>query len=958
MKTCPNNGRSRRESANARKDRSDVRGRADFVNRLAKDMAETMEGILSEDEIKKEIHEILAKRDFLKKYNLEGFYGIPRTHEQDIRDAVEGMIRTKHMMGSENKGEYTTKQSARLFSRIFSSFRVTTKAGRRQHIADMIGKLNEQKIELKSNILDSMRVVKNGKIIKSAREVFEEGRPDEVFKAFTDAMFSKTSASATKGAESDAVISARKLGMKYKNHIKQYYSKATDTQIRFKMMSDTFDMHNIINLGPERTGTMKYYDFLLGKDRLKMTEAEHKMAKNNFIDRYRTTFDKLDDDEIGTMFDLLTNRKKASEIEGFRTSVKNEQPRSVFQDIDDIYGDRITKKQLSQLHGENVKRPGDLMDSIVDDIVDNKVRVDNLGPDVGETFKNIRNMAKKNMQGAELDEFLDSVSLLEDAMVKSTNKETEGIKFLSNSVFKNSWKEGVYPLASLMLLKATGMRHLLEATSSGLKYQSLTGEFNLKTHGNHFVDAVRNAEGMMVRETLRSLSTLPGFRDYASKIEKLAELLDFSGMRKIPLEEQIKLLEDIGISLGDVKSFAGVISTPTGFKEGGYIMHGASNVEGGIAGWAQRRAMNTSWIGQMDHFASVLSMRRTNDLMEQMISNPEKWFKNAVLAKKAEEIGLTKDDVYLLKELLDGQDVRWADFVKSDFDRPEIQEILDKMMIAKSPKDFDPEIITQIKEDRIKDELTKLSGELLMAEEGTGQKKAILRKISKLKEDNNRAHVTIDEYNKIMSKVREENPERLKADRIKVANQSLRRAQDLEQHIHTYLTSPKPDPLWSVGLSGLNKHADSLGEANFIIKNKVMFLSTGVSVMGQMKETVGNIATHYANSPDGKAKAKLISGLGSHMAMLVVATGVINTIKNDLTGSKNSGVLKNGAKDDIIFAGVGTYIENAEGVSGFLAQQFKNALDVINAVFGDDQLARDQIAEVASGHLRIGGNDE
>ncbi len=575
------------------------------------------------------------------------------------------------------------------------------------------------------------------------------------------------------------------------------------------------------------------------------------------------------------------------------------------------------------------------MDEVVGDVVTEMAHKEAAatfhGIDPENTFNEIENFAQKTLSGEELNTFLDRIATVKDSFIHTTMKETNNIKLLSNSLAGVVWQEAIAPIGSMLLLKNTGIRHLLESASSGLKFSSITGNYGVTQTAKSFLRTLVNAEGMLIREMGNTISNLPGLKKHRDKIEQIAMALDFSGMRNIPLSEQLRHVESIGLSMAHPTSFAGVLN-----------LRKMGEDPKGILGKTHKWVQTMTMIDQMDHHAAIKSVQDTKVLMDSILDNPESLENNPVLSKKAQEIGLTQKDMILLKKLLDNKPGgRWDEFKPEDFADRDLRDMTAIYLHVDNPNEFNEQRLLELRNSKIYDDYKDWRIE--NPDSKTADK---TRKLEELRRHYNNTEISVDEYNAFNHEIHTNSPDKMEEDISQRLNEALSRIQNMETHFHNFLTSPKPDPMWGVALGNINKHSKNMIEANLIIKQSMMFQSTLVSILSQAKMTADHMGQHVGDQTTSVAKAKLVTAMGTNMALLATLVGTVNVMNDKAKGKKqHESIIGEGLRDDTVSGGLFYLKDITTGSTGMITKQLSNMANVSGML--DNPIINDMVTQIA-----------
>lgn len=982
----------------------------EFGNKLVDEISKAVHGEIPEVEIRNRMREELSRISLLEKTGLAELE-MTTSSEEALNTFAKTMIMSNKAIGSASFSDFS-KQAGEIFTQMKSHIDSKTKIGYLRTVSDIVRNLTNDINYYSHKSFENLRV-KVGDVLLDPIDALKTGDGKAEMDLYNDTIRGNGNINKIENP-TPAQRVMYKQAIKDRAMIEKNIKYDSPEEFEMIIASMSFDNKALMGLRKRPDKINRIYDLFLGHERSRVTLEERNSAFEVFKTKYSDTFKNLKEPEhLERIFNYL------GDYDSFENGIDlfNEKGRSLLssyqklKNIMDGFEDEINVEELLKVANDFKKSPEELLRHNVAGAAKLKVVSGRFGIVPRKTLDEVSKLADTHIPGGvEKDAFNKNISIYEEAVEAAffPNKEI----FLSSAPYKVFLELGYIPISKSLALMSAGRRHLFESTTALNKMVAIDGKINPNNFKTVFGRAMLNAEGMMMRETLNTLGTLPGFKAYNKQIEKIAEFLDFSGLSKIPLDVQMKYVEGLEATMCNIHTYAGVIDTRRSMKS-------TEGVFGKTGAFLSQFALLTP----LDQFAGIMSSQHTQVYMDSIVKNFDNALSNPALKKKLERYGVTKEDAELLKIMLDSQgEDRWKPFKRKDYMNSKVNDFVAKKLIPKTPNDltfankadynnhlvdiemnklvsfnidnearvsdflktnFDTLIEKNIplaKFDSEKFDFSKnvKTGELKVSFDRKDSLMTTLQ-INKMEEN-----LTL-EINKIITakrknlnlEIRKKEPEfknivefleeKYNVDEeaaIKDTNRlkdtMLKRIMDFEGHLFQHLGAPKPNLEMDIALRNLDKNAHAMFTTNLLMKNKMQFMSTVTSIVQQAGTVVDDFGSHIDKGNRGfnTENAKLFANAGSSLLLSAAYMGLMNNIKDQIATGEGDftykGVASKALTDDILVSAVGSYVNRYDSFSSKFAYEMltsKNKGNVIWKVAEKNPILYNNITKMAMKQL-------
>jgi len=458
-------------------------------------------------------------------------------------------------------------------------------------------------------------------------------------------------------------------------HIDENFGVLDKGRKSSKLLSKHISVHKLLDMG---TVGKKVNNFLHGEKRIIYTESEYESAFQNFfkkfnpslqsaIDRNMVAGYKQSNEEIArNLFDTLTGnvfRKKGTGMfEGVGKS---------YAEHDNLFNlSRAYSKIYEELEDELVanyfKDEVELMSSGIKSVFKEKHMKKMFGDNIDDTIKKVDTFIKDNEPAGRMKE--DKIKNLIEFknFVKDVYKNTDTNQILSDNIIANAYRVFISKIAVPLSLIRSALNHGMDGTFMTIKYQMMhKGKFDPKLAAKLFFTVTRNYTHLPFRIGFATVAALAPGKTALNVIKHVSKALDWSTMRNLPMEEKVKFISELRMSL----------------DEYGYDVSKKSDIGSGFLSKFHDAFGKVTAIDVQDKLNAQFARQYGDNIIQEIASNIETGKELLPAHKKLlEKNGITEDmfRFYINKDKHPEKD---------PFNEDNIDLALDKM-IPKSVKDL------------------------------------------------------------------------------------------------------------------------------------------------------------------------------------------------------------------------------------------------------------------------------
>jgi hypothetical protein len=215
-----------------------------------------------------------------------------------------------------------------------------------------------------------------------------------------------------------------------------------------------------------------------------------------------------------------------------------------------------------------------------------------------------------------------------------------------NSGFVNIGVELLTNFSSIVKsfsLVGSALRNVVEPINVSSKSNMLLGRQTKspKETAKFLSSYTRETYGALIRSMGKKTNEIKMLEFMHDFVNKIVEKMDISEIRKLPINEQLKLLESVGAHIDDYVVYNGVVYN----KE-------IKNVKEGKVTNLVDKLYEMSGLTTLDFIHTYLSSLHAKDILKDMMINPDKYKDNEAIKTLFDSAGLTFEELDILKTMI------------------------------------------------------------------------------------------------------------------------------------------------------------------------------------------------------------------------------------------------------------------------------------------------------------------